>query len=80
MLTIENATNPVFSNADNTSIDLMVKFAEYSEMLPFTAMSSEKEEHTNTLFENALKGEYGAIGPYVPPNTDQPTVQGAVSW
>jgi hypothetical protein len=66
MLTIEYAYNPVYSNEAGTSIDLMVKFVEMAEVLPFTARPNDVEEYGRQLYANALIGEYGPVGPYVP--------------
>jgi hypothetical protein len=80
MLTIQSATNPVYSNAEGTSIDLQVKFAEFNEVLPFNATSNDTMPYGVELYNRALAGEFGAIAAYVPvpiPTQPQPTTVGA---
>lgn len=85
MLTIENATNLVFANEAHTTVTMDVKFAEFSEALPFTATPYDIEAHGVELYNRAIAGDFGAIGEYVPPPIDlrgdatqpQPVVEGA---
>jgi len=67
MLTIENARDPKFINQSNTEIDLIVKFVELEDELPFTARPVDSEPYCVELFNNAIAGEYGNIAPYIPP-------------
>lgn len=62
---IEYIKNPVFSNADNTAIDCIVKFAEIAEELPFNAMASDNAAHGREAFERLIAGEFGPIGLFV---------------
>lgn len=64
-LTIEQASNPVYTNAEGTGIDLTVKFAEFSEPIPFHAMPDDSEPHGRLLYDNAKAGIYGEIGIFV---------------
>jgi hypothetical protein len=64
---IQSAPNPVYANQARTRIDLDVKFAEFDEAIPFAATPDDVEEHGRTLFENAVRGDYGVIGDYVLP-------------
>ena len=64
---LEYAKNPVWANADQTAIDLTVRFAEIPEDLPFTASPTDAEPHGRTLFAAAVAGEFGPIAPYVAP-------------
>ena len=80
MLTIESATSPVYMNADGTSIDLQVKFAEFDEVLGFTATSYDTVPHGVELYNRAVAGEFGPIADYIPvpiPTEPQPTTVGA---
>jgi hypothetical protein len=73
MLTIEYAKDPVWANAENTAIFLIVKFYEIPEELPFTAMPTDPEPWGVELYNNAVAGDYGPIAPYVPPPPRQET-------
>ena len=80
MLTIESAKNPVWNDADHTSILLIVKFAEFEEEMPFTATPYDPMPYGVDLYNRALTGAFGEIGPYVslPTATEpQPTTTGA---
>ena len=67
MLTIQYAKNPVYANEQETFIDLIVKFEEFAEEMPFGASPNDCEEYGRQLFANAKAGEYGEIAPYVAP-------------
>ena len=78
MLTIESATNPAYSNTEGTLITLEVKFLEFDEIMPFGASAHDTMPYGVELYERAKAGEFGEIAPYVaPPETAQPTTQGA---
>lgn len=62
---IESAKNPKYSNAEKNSIDMQVKFEEFTEVLPFTATSYDITLHGKELFNRALNGEFGEIAAYV---------------
>jgi hypothetical protein len=64
MLTIEYAKNPKYNSQNKREILLTVKFAEFTEELPFTATDFDSEEHGRILHANALKGDYGTIAPF----------------
>jgi hypothetical protein len=71
MLTIQYAKNPIYSNQKHTTIDLIVKFEEFNEELPFTAVSTDVMNHGVELFNRAIAGEFGTIANYVPPAIDK---------
>jgi hypothetical protein len=80
MFTLEYANTPVYGNAEGTSIQLVVKWAEFNEEMPFAATSYDTMPHGVDLYNRASEGEFGAIAPYVPPpvpESDQPTTQGS---
>jgi hypothetical protein len=80
MLTIEYAKDPYWNSDDGQQIHLTVKFAEFANELPFTAASFDEMPHGVELYNRAKNGEFGAIGPYVPPAeppADQPTTTGS---
>ena len=67
MLTIEYAHTPVYAAEDGSSISLMVKFKEFEEEMPFGATSFDVMPYGVELHNRAKAGEFGAIGPFVPP-------------
>ena len=58
MLTIESATNPVYSNAEGTNITLQVKFKEFDEVMPFGATPFDPMPYGVDLFNRAIAGEF----------------------
>jgi len=71
MLTIEYAKNPIWVNEENTIINLIVKFYEMTDELPFTANPNDYEPYSKELFDNAVAGVYGEVKPYIPPTPNQ---------
>lgn len=71
MLTVESARDPVYGNAQNSVIDLVVKFVEMKHELPFTANPNDITEYGPDLYYRALAGEYGPIKPYPQPPTNE---------
>ena len=63
---IEYFKKPVWANAEHTSINMLVKFEEFTEELPFNACSTDCEAHGVELFNRALASEVGEILPFVP--------------
>jgi hypothetical protein len=66
MLTIEYSKDCSWSSKDHTEIDMVVKFVEFSDELPFLATPYDTEPYGVELFNNAVAGDYGSIAPYVP--------------
>ena len=60
------AHSPVFSNAQQTAINLMVVFEGIGEV-PFTASPDDVEPHGVELFQRAQALEFGPVAPYVAP-------------
>lgn len=82
MLTIESAHSPVWADADGITINLIVKFAEFEEELPFAANDHDAMPYGRELFARAKAGEFGEVAPFVPfvpvfPAPNQPQTQGA---
>lgn len=67
MLTIQYAKDPVYVNAEGTFINLIVKFEEFADEMPFGATPTDPEEYGRELYANAKAGQYGEVAPYVPP-------------
>ena len=79
MLTIEYAKNPVYSCPNGQTINLIVKFNEFTEEMGFGATSFDPMPYGVELYNRAKAGEFGPVAPYVPPNTpapDQPVTSG----
>lgn len=77
MLTIQSASNPVYTSANGTSISLNVKFVEIPEIVPFNATPTDSMTYGVELYNNALAGDYGPIASYVaPPQIPQPISTG----
>lgn len=66
-LTVTDARNPVWANDDKNAITLEVNFAELtdSDYVAFTATPEDSEEHSRTIYSNAINGDYGVVGDYV---------------
>lgn len=60
-----------FSNAEQTSIECEVLFAEFSpEWLLFGATADDPEAHGREVFSRCMSGEFGEVGAYVPPSNE----------
>ena len=67
MFTLEYANTPVYGNAEGTNIQLIVKWEEFNEEMPFGATSYDPMPHGVDLYNRAKLGEFGEITPYVAP-------------
>jgi hypothetical protein len=67
--------NPVWANAEHTTINCNVDFDDLSEAtVPFSAVASGDYPHTHEIFARCIAGDFGSIAEYVPPpapTTDQ---------
>ena len=64
-ITWTTVTNPRWADSDQTMINLDVNFTHLpEETTPFTAMANDVEAHGQTLYNNALNGDYGTIAAY----------------
>ncbi|WP_338919205.1 phage tail assembly chaperone [Pseudomonas silesiensis] len=64
MLTVKSARAPRWNNAEHTSLNLQVTFAETAETLgemPFTASPEDNEAHGRDLFARAVALEFGPV-------------------
>lgn len=64
-ITIIEARNPVWSNADHTALDVEAKFSHFPIWADFTAVNGSGEPHTQVVWDQALSGEFGTIAEYV---------------
>lgn len=80
MFTIQFAKNPIYSSKDNKTIDLLVKFNEMQEIMPFTSSEFDNTNYGQLLFHNAIAEIYGIVEPYIEPkiitSVDQPISTG----
>lgn len=67
MLTIQEVSNPQYTNPAGTGVSLTVKFAEFPEPMPFHATDYDTEEHGKILYRDAKAGLYGPIKVFVEP-------------
>lgn len=77
MFTLEYAKNPFYGSQDHSCICITVKWAEFNEEFPFGAMANDVEAHGRDLYNRIIAGEFGEIGPYVPPYNTQPQTTGS---
>jgi hypothetical protein len=78
MLTLQYAKDPVYGDAENNCISLIVKWEEFPEEMPFGATTYDPEQYGRDLYYRAKAGEFGLVAPYVPPPEPvQPTTQGS---
>ena len=60
--TITAARNPQWVDSNHNRIDLEVNFAELEEeWLPYTADPTDVCEHSRTLYNKAVAGDYGQV-------------------
>ena len=72
--TLTSLNNPVWSNAEQTTIDCNITTSQLgAEVLPFTASQNDVESHGRAIFADIVAGAYGAIGAYVAP--PEPVIQ-----
>ena len=65
MFTLQYAKDPIWNDAESTSIVLTVKWNEFNEEMPFLACSYDPEAHGVDLYNRAKAGEFGDIAPFV---------------
>jgi hypothetical protein len=66
-LNLTYANNPKWANKEHTLIDVVARFEEINEDLPFTADPNDPEEHGRDIYAKALAGEFGVIAEYIAP-------------
>lgn len=64
---LEYAKDPRWANAEQTLIDLIIKWDEYPDELPFTASPNDPEEYGRQIYAAAAAGQFGPVAAYVPP-------------
>ena len=69
---LQYAKEPKWANAEQTLIDLTIKWDGIDEELPFTASPADPEQHGRALFAAAQAGEFGPIAEYIAPPPPPP--------
>lgn len=68
-----SASNPRYSNSENTSILLDCEFSHYpGEVMPFNAMPNDVAAHGRDVYARAVAGEFGPVAPYILPPVEIP--------
>ena len=62
---LEYAKEPRWANAEQSLIDLTIKWQGIAEELPFTASPTDTEAHGRAIFAAALSGDFGPVADYV---------------
>lgn len=70
MFTLQYAKDPIWNDAESTSIVLTVKWNEFNEEMPFLACSYDPELHGVDLYNRAKAGQFGDIAPFVDVDVD----------
>ena len=65
-LTITAVSGPVYSKADNSTIDVQATFSD-GRVLPYTAAAFDNTDYGIQLWSDLNTGKYGAISAYVAP-------------
>ena len=79
MFTLQYAKNPIYIDATENAINLIVKWEEFSDEMPFLATNFDCESHGVDLYNRAKAGEFGEVGAYVAPVITQPNTTGTQS-
>lgn len=67
MLTVQYAKDPIYNDNTGDSINLVVKFYEFSNEVLFAATTYDTMDYGRELHARAQAGEFGPVVPYVPP-------------
>lgn len=67
---VSNIRSPVYSNSDQTTIDMMVDIYDHGNGLMFTASPDDPSEHGRDIYHALMNGDYGDIAEYAATNTD----------
>ncbi len=72
MLTLEYAKDPIYINKTGNAINLIVKWEEFYEEMPFCATNHDTEPHGVDLYNRTVAGEFGPIAPFIDVDPDEP--------
>jgi hypothetical protein len=73
-MNLQYAKDPKWANAEQTLIDLTIKWDAINEELPFTASPNDSEAHGRAIYAAALAGDFGPIAEYVAPPPPEPVI------
>lgn len=65
MMKHSNVAHPQCANAECSKINCYVQFDGFESALPFTADSSDIEEHCRLIYQELVSGKWGEISPFV---------------
>jgi hypothetical protein len=71
-MNLQSATNLRWANAEQTAIDMVIRWDAFNEDLPFTATSYDPVQHGREIFAAAVAGQFGPIAEYTPPEIVTP--------
>ncbi|MEI8035582.1 MAG: hypothetical protein WCH96_08925 [Betaproteobacteria bacterium] len=77
MSVVLEISNPVYSSADNSQIDCVVKLDTLTQPIPFTASINDVEEHGRKIYAEINSGKYGEIGAFIQPATRREIIERA---
>ena len=72
MLTLEYAKNPIYTDKTGNAINLIVKWEEFPEEMPFCATNYDPEPYGVDLYNRTIAGEFGPIAPFIDVDPDEP--------
>jgi hypothetical protein len=75
-MNVISVSKPVYSSADNSSIDCLVQFDVFPNPLPFNASPKDTTDYGKQIYADCVAGKYGPIGAYVPTVIVRPTGAG----
>lgn len=73
-MNLQYAKDPKWANAEQTLIDITIKWDGIEEELPFTASPTDTEAHGRAIFAAASAGEFGPVAEYVAPPPAPPQI------
>jgi hypothetical protein len=72
---IEYIKEPVWANEEKDAVNCIIKFENIDTEIPFTAKSTDVEQHGKQAFSRIISGEFGGIGDYIPIVEDSDSVE-----
>lgn len=69
-ISLLDAKLPVWSRADQSSLDVEAHFSHIAGWIPFTAIDQSGEEHAQEVWDRVNSGEFGPIGDFPEPTPE----------
>lgn len=66
---MKKVMKPVWANEGHTAINVTVLSEELG-LIPFTATPDDPMDYGREIYDSCIKGEYGEIAEYIPPEID----------